>query len=475
MAARLSESLGRVPDRVWIGAVVVVALVARLPLLFSSYDSSLNPDAPLYLAIANGILHGPDAAGSSPVGDFRPPGYPAFIALLQLLPGRTADTVVFVQHLLGVLLSASVFIVGARYFGRAVGLVAGLLVAMHHAMGYVEHEVFADFLFGAIVWVGTVVLMRGVAERRISLVAVAGLCFGLSAYVKPVGQVLLLAPLIALGLGTRDWRFALKGFAAAAVALLVVTAPWLVRNQVVYGHPTMSIQGGDALWWRVFDQDRLAMTATTPEEVQAKAIYERTIAGTSPGQITYSHTAVLSELNKRGLSLPDALALERRMSLRAIKADPAAYAKGTAKGMLSMSRLLRGYGAARANLGHVFERNDPPLQGAATASWSVANVLNYALFYLSLAGAAGVLLLFGVTPTVRAAGASLLAVWTLLAFATTAAGVALERYAVSLGTLLWLLSAAGVARLVQLVVAAVRRRRAGVRDGVVDGASTRLD
>src|SRR4051794_9380680 len=85
-ARSLPSRVGAIQPRVAALVVAAIAIVLRIPLLFDRYDDRFAPDSGLYLKLADtllGGLHYPD--------DYRVPGYPSVIALLQLLPGRRED------------------------------------------------------------------------------------------------------------------------------------------------------------------------------------------------------------------------------------------------------------------------------------------------------------------------------------------------------------------------------------------------
>jgi 4-amino-4-deoxy-L-arabinose transferase-like glycosyltransferase len=64
----------------------------------------------------------------------RPPGYALFAAGTIVLLGEELRSLVFVQHLLGVVTALLTYLLGRLTFGRAAGLLAGLLVALNGAL-----------------------------------------------------------------------------------------------------------------------------------------------------------------------------------------------------------------------------------------------------------------------------------------------------------------------------------------------------
>src|SRR4051794_1747912 len=241
----------RAPRSMAIAAVAALAAVVRLPLLFDRYDDAFAPDSALYLSLADGLrsgLHFPT--------DYRGPGYPAFVALAHVLPGRVEDMAILLQHALGAGMAAAIVAVGWRWFGPVAGVAAGVVAAVSPVVLNVEHDVLPDTVFCAVVLAATIALATAATRRPVSyrLLVAAGVLFGLAAYVKPNAQAFALVAIVPLAVATRSLRATLAGSAVVAGALVLTIVPWVVRNGVRYDHYSMSAQGGDALFLRAFDQ-----------------------------------------------------------------------------------------------------------------------------------------------------------------------------------------------------------------------------
>lgn len=167
-----------------------LALAVRMPLFFVRAEAFPGADSREYLDAAEAISHGQFG------GMWRTPGYPGFLWIVGLLPGRTEDAGVIVQHLLGVGLAVALVALGWRLFSPAAGVIAGTIAALSEAFVGFEDVILADFLFGLVAFAGAAVLAFAAAGRRddYRLFVLAGVLFGAAAYVKPVGQALILAP-----------------------------------------------------------------------------------------------------------------------------------------------------------------------------------------------------------------------------------------------------------------------------------------
>jgi 4-amino-4-deoxy-L-arabinose transferase-like glycosyltransferase len=241
------RSIGSVDDalrgaslRTWVVVVGALALTVRLPLIATSASVSYSGDTAEYMRFADQLLHGRFST------TYRMPGYPLFFAALDFLPGPRAAAIVTTQHLLGVALVCLMLVAGWRFFGPVTGVVAALLAALTPVMLGLEHTMEPDFLFGAIVFVGACALAEAVRREHVSLrwLAVTGAMFAAACYVKPVGQVLPAAALLALAVSTRSVRATMRGTLVVAGVTAILLLPWVVRNELAHGDLTLSDQGG---------------------------------------------------------------------------------------------------------------------------------------------------------------------------------------------------------------------------------------
>jgi hypothetical protein len=232
-------------------------------------------DAAAYAAIAknldqgNGFTVGADA--TQPSSDYSP-GLPLFVAGLYKVTGgiheRFARVVlaligalaVLFTYLVALRLANSCRPQGDESSGRAVAaaLVAALVVAIYPATieytGMLMTEpLAATLLSGAILGI---LWAAGGTPRGGAVPAwrwlVPGLTLGALALVRPeyLAIGLLLALLIFLRqLRHSDWKRALLAGAVVALGLLVVVAPWTIRNAVALDRfVTVSTGGGQVLY-----------------------------------------------------------------------------------------------------------------------------------------------------------------------------------------------------------------------------------
>ena len=435
-------------------AVAALAAVVRVPLLFDRYEVRFAPDSGLYLHLADRLL-----AGLHFPSDYRVPAYPALIAIAHALPGRDEDMVILLQHGLGVAIAAAVVAIAWRPFGRVAAITAGVVAAVSPVMLDTEHNVLPDLAFGAAVLAATVLLIQAVVQRPLSyrLLALAGVAFGLTAYVKPNGQAFLVAAVIPLAFATRSVRRTLAGSAVFAAAVVLTIVPWVVRNGIEYDHFSFSAQGGEALFLRVFDQDRLPIPTETEEGRIAARIHAQEVArGGDP--ITASYTPVKRAFAQRGMTEAEAADVQGDLARTAIGRHPFQYVEGTARNMGLMVARSSYPRYPLDQLSDKLEASEFP-RAVARPIWLAGAAAQLALVLVSVGGLTALLLLFSGSRETCLTAVTLGWVWLIVAGSVAVANVPAHRLAAQVLPAYLILCAAGA-------VAAVRLLRERRGDGL---------
>ena len=231
--------------------VVWVLYAAREPTGFSAGD----PLAYLYYGRELAAGHGYRSFITNEPTAFYPIGYPLFIALFAwpaqhgLVPDDVPRLVGLAQALLGTATVLFVWTIARRIFGERVAVVAAGLTAFWPGLILLTaslnlETVFIALLFGALaVLVGRPPGQDTYDVRRL---LVAGALLGLSALVRPFSLPVLGAVLIGVWC-QHGWRSALRATAVVALAVAVVLAPWVARNQRELGTTALSTNMGDTL------------------------------------------------------------------------------------------------------------------------------------------------------------------------------------------------------------------------------------
>jgi hypothetical protein len=304
--------------------VAGVALGMRLAFAFRAPPFITN-DSLSYLLPGFDLARG---LGFEPILK-RPPLYPAFVGGVIALFGEELRALTLVQHLLGVATTILAYAAGHLLFGRAAGLVGGLLTALSAPLLVTEQYLMSETLFGTLLLGAIVAFLGAVRRPAAGWFALVGILVGLAALARPIAQ--LVAVLLALSLLVllpRSRRSLLYGgLLLGAFALTVV--PWMVRNQVVHGTFAIAGGAGEGLAVRTirygqrFDFREPPGGDADPLLARARRIYRDEASEDSAFQLA---RRLREEL---GVTEVQADGLMRQIALGAILRQPGYYLRGT--------------------------------------------------------------------------------------------------------------------------------------------------
>jgi hypothetical protein len=320
-------------------------------------------------------------------------------------------------------------------------------------------------VFCAVVLAATIVLATAALRRPVSyrLLVAAGVLFGLAAYVKPNAQAFALVAIVPLAVATRSVRATLAGSAVVAGALVLTIVPWVVRNGVRYDHYSMSAQGGDALFLRAFDQDKLPIPDETPEGRLAARVHARVAAASSGEEIPATYSEVAAALTRRGMTFTEAVQVEGRLARTAILRHPVEYAGGTLRNVVLLWGLSAYPARAINHLEDKLGKDDFP-RPLALALWGVGGMVALVWFACSLGGLCLVALFVAGTREQQVAAATLASVWVVVIVGVAMFSSPASRYAAQVLPQFLLLGAGGAtaaARMLRERHAARSRRPVG--------------
>jgi 4-amino-4-deoxy-L-arabinose transferase-like glycosyltransferase len=235
-----------------IAAILVVALVLRLNAAERTPYRPIN-DAGSYLTLASYIAHtgdyslrrtpGSGAGGTRGPSAYYAPGYPYFLALVDLVDGHAVRRGPAIQPardsqaVLGTITVVLIGLVAYELYGASAGLIALALAAAYPVFTELAGTLVAENLLTLLVMAALYAALRarraGKTATRYAWVAGAGVLTGLATLTHENG-VLILAGLIPAVWTVRP-RLTLRSLAAPAllVALTALTiVPWTIRNAV---------------------------------------------------------------------------------------------------------------------------------------------------------------------------------------------------------------------------------------------------
>jgi 4-amino-4-deoxy-L-arabinose transferase-like glycosyltransferase len=242
------------------GGLVAAILIGALALRIGEVQgTSYRPrnDAGSYLTLASYIAHtgdyslkrtpGSGAGGTRGPSAYFAPGFPYFLALVDIIDGHETrrDGAVhparLSQAVLGTITVALAGLVALELFGEVAGLIALVLAAIYPVLIELSVVLVAENLLTALVlaavYAGLRVRRAGSARTTYAWVAGTGVLTGLATLSHENGIVILFPLLVAVW--TRRPR--LRPRSLAAPALLIATTavtilPWTIRNAVVMHH-----------------------------------------------------------------------------------------------------------------------------------------------------------------------------------------------------------------------------------------------
>jgi hypothetical protein len=277
-----------------------------------------EPDGLIHQAVArlrtaNGTLPPADANGLRPES-FRTPGYPAFIALVQLLGGGLR-AVLMVQCFLGAA-SACLTAGIAQFLGLSprAAFLTGLLWAIHPGLIVGDCLILTESLFNALI-----VMALFLAGRMRSALEMAGVGFllALATLVRPLGLLFLPA---ALAMAWPNLRSKILTPVIVIVASCLPLGAWALRNATV---------GEGFRLTNVGDLNLLYYTAAYSRSEQRGLDW----AEDWPAQVS----ELTVELGNRLGPGDDVVLAARRLAWEEISARPAAVAKVQAKSWLKLA------------------------------------------------------------------------------------------------------------------------------------------
>ncbi|MDD5542550.1 MAG: glycosyltransferase family 39 protein [Acidobacteriia bacterium] len=261
--------------------IFLLALVPRLLLIHFSPEILLDTYG--YEEIAYSIAHGCGIGQIkgiyNPVHDFsvrplgeapvplscnhftptyiRPPLYPAFLSIFyrMSLPDQAARAA---QGFLDSLVAVLLFFFATRYFNPWVGWFSGIFFALHPFILVWPRYILTETLFLDLFTVAIVVLAMGWVRGRWWVLFSAGLLLGLSTLCRTTSLLIpLFLPLMFLMPGQRKaWPTALKNIVLVVLGLGLALAPWVIRNNRIFGQRFLvsGIQASN-LWVATVDSD----------------------------------------------------------------------------------------------------------------------------------------------------------------------------------------------------------------------------
>ena len=232
--------------------LVILTLVVRLGVVAAA-GTTAGLEVFEYDTLARNLLAGAGYVYHHLGTDYRAfyPGVP-YVLLLAAGYALTAGSVaapLVVQGAASAALAAVVYAITRRLSGTTAATIAGGLVALHPGLVVYDTHKIHPLSFDALVIALTAVLLLWLRDTMTpSAALLAGGAFGVALLQR---GTMILVPAAAfvwlMAAAPRGRRLTRLALAYALGASLIVT-PWVARNWVVLGIPTLSTVGAESLW-----------------------------------------------------------------------------------------------------------------------------------------------------------------------------------------------------------------------------------
>lgn len=222
-----------------LAAILVAGLALRLALLPAAAGVGLEiVDEQHYHALAQNVAHGHGFAfePGKPTS-IRPPLYPAFVALVWKVVGsESLQAVRAVQILLALATVVVVYAIGLRLFERRVALLAAAGLCFYPSLVLYDYLLLTEVLFTFLLTLTVLAYVSLLQHERPRAALATGVALGLAALARSIlwPFPLLLCPLTAVVIGGSVPR-RLATAALVGLGFAAVVGPWAARNTRLQG------------------------------------------------------------------------------------------------------------------------------------------------------------------------------------------------------------------------------------------------
>ena len=281
-----------------------------------------------------------------------------FAAIVALVGAHWYYPILILTWCCSGIVAAAAYWIALRTSGREwLALWTGVVFACYGSEMFVTttYAVASEPLFGALISVYLVLLIRAVDRRSVSLAAATGLTLGLATLTRPT---VLFLPVVSLA-----WIFfqlRLRGIAMAAVLVVACAlpqVPWVVRNYRVFGEPvvTTTLGGFNLYRHNGMIEEGKYHTGYTHAELEPKV--RRLAAATGRPLESFSESELNALLYAEGKRIVRTYPV-RYLKLSALRTVWIWYNENSGKGLYAVQNFLI-YLLALVGLFYVLRSREP--------------------------------------------------------------------------------------------------------------------
>ncbi|MGK2956153.1 MAG: glycosyltransferase family 39 protein [Solirubrobacterales bacterium] len=282
--------------------ICLAGLVLRVDHAWQGSGENL-PDSAAYERIASGLHEegkfeqvGPGTPVHSQPASNYSPGLPLLAGgVFELFGTNDVRLVRLLLALIGAAAIPITFLIGRRLAGTDAGLIGAAAIAFYPTLITDSGMLLTESLAGTLIAGGALAILRARDQTRLLPWLLPGILLGLATMVRP--EYLIIIGFLAVVLVLIEIRggigHAVRPVAMMALALIVVIAPWTVRNAVEYERVVpLSTGGGQTLFVGSYAPSNGNPTKVMPDllaqnpVLKAEIDRQNRLSGEGPGSIT---------------------------------------------------------------------------------------------------------------------------------------------------------------------------------------------
>jgi len=226
--------------------IFLIAFLVRLGFVINETGIP-SSDAASYDSLGLSISKGYGYIYDNGIPDsFRPPFYPAFLAIIYKFFGHSYFAVRFIQSIIGALTAVFVFLIGRKIYGFFIGLLASFVSIAYLPFIKSSCLLLTENIFTFILILIVFYLIKIQKNGKFGDSIVLGLLLGISLLTRSTMALFILF-IMPVFIHSKDLNFAQcsKKYAVVLLFFTIVLSPWIIRNYIVYrALVPVSSQGG---------------------------------------------------------------------------------------------------------------------------------------------------------------------------------------------------------------------------------------
>lgn len=230
-------------------AALAMRIVVAAPVFAGDTRMIAGDDGDYYTIAISLITQGTFSLPTGPTA-YRMPFFPLFLAFWHLLLGPQPYAALPVLLAVGALIPVGTYVLGRALANRAVGLLAGLLLAFDYELAFFSRLYMTETIFAALVLAGMLAAWRLRVTMSWRWAATAGVALGCACLTR--ANFLPFVALLLLWLVWAGWERRRLAFRNATIVGAIVVAlwlPWVARNYLVFHRLIpFTTQGGAAYY-----------------------------------------------------------------------------------------------------------------------------------------------------------------------------------------------------------------------------------